>query len=214
MKNTAVRIVCMILAGVLTAFAVSFTANADRNQKETNPIHETTDLYLHGSIEDPEALFQNTATTEEKMDHEDSGSEPTVIGSVTYTASTTMLDDEHGEINMELLFQINGEEYKMQATGDVSREVLDEQYSLLYGNLESSIAINGMNYEVDIITRQVEGLNSVNAGVSLTPEDFDTNDDAEQIVLYFGTPITETEAGEAYLTYLGKDTKKSDKHQK
>lgn len=114
-----------------------------------------------------------------------------------------MLGDDYGDMSMDISFVIDGNSYTIHPTGDVAKYVLDENYSLLKGSLSDDITISGKQYDASISTNQLVGSPTLNAGIVLTPDDFDTNDNALQIMFHFGTPIMETDAKDAYLSFLG-----------
>ena len=105
-----------------------------------------------------------------------------------------------------MTLHIGKQSYDVHTNGDVVVYPLDDTYSLIKGSLADTITVSGRKYNLSINTNQLVGSDTLNAGLVLTPEGFysseETSNDDAMFLLHFGTPITETEAGEAYLNFL------------
>ncbi len=205
MKRMLFRSLRLVYLGaatiVLCACSASQSGSADTTaSNNTISAAGDTALYLH--TEDA-SLFESTFDTTCVSDT--SAAFPTA-GTAKYTAATTLDDEDSGDIQMDLTLHIGKQSYDVHTNGDVVVYPLDDTYSLIKGSLADTITVSGRKYNLSINTNQLVGSDTLNAGLVLTPEGFysseETSNDDAMFLLHFGTPITETEAGEAYLNFL------------
>lgn len=215
MKHTFFRslgILCLGAAAVGLCACASSSGDGSGSAltaSDSNTIVAEADtaLYLHTDTAPFAKLFHTTVKP--VSDNSGSGSgTPTLpeVGTATYTATTVLTDEESGDIQLEGTLDIGKNSYPLHADGDVVVYQLDDTYSLIKGSLTDKITIGDTDYRVSINTNQLVGSTTLNAGLVLTPKGYYSNKKqskkSSEIILHFGTPITETEAGEAYLNFL------------
>ena len=95
-----------------------------------------------------------------------------------------------------------GTTYPITTSGDVLAYEISENYTLIRGILAGTVEINGKEYTVNVGLNKIAQRNTISAGVTLTPEDFFTNEEARQLYFCFGTSVMTEDFVPLYLAYI------------
>ncbi len=107
-----------------------------------------------------------------------------------------------GKADVDFTLKISGTTYPITTSGDVLAYEISENYTLIRGILAGTVEINGKEYTVNVGLNKIAQRNTISAGVTLTPEDFFTNEEARQLYFCFGTSVMTEDFVPLYLAYI------------
>lgn len=107
-----------------------------------------------------------------------------------------------GTATVTFTLNISGVSYPVTTSGNVSVIEINEDYTLIRGFLKGVLNINNKAYSVDVGLNKLAHLDTISAGITLTPEDFYSNETSRQLYFCFGTSVMTEDFIPAYLAHI------------
>lgn len=129
-----------------------------------------------------------------------------LLGTTDYTYVIKFAQDGiHGQAKVSFSMDFADQSIPITVDGNVRLFEINDHYSLIRGFLKGMVTIDGKSYTVDVGLNKLDNLDTISAGVTLTPSDFNENENARPIYMSFGTSVMTDEFLPAYQAYVKGD---------
>ncbi len=194
------KLICLVLSSTIL-LSCTFGSLAVDSSLSCSGKTVTEGMTLLSSPEEIETAFGSQSNIINPLNSESGFPQ---MGVTTYEYKIRIpKDSSSGTADVTFTMDVSGNLYRIFTTGDIYVLEINEEYTLLQGVLQGEININDKDYVVKIGLQKLASCNSISAGVALTPSDFDTNENANQLFFCFGTSVMTEDFIPAYLAYIG-----------
>ena len=140
-----------------------------------------------------------------------SGEDVYLLGTTDYTYVIKFAQDGiHGQAKVSFSMDFANQSIPISVEGNVRLFEINDHYSLIRGFLKGMVTICGKSYTVDVGLNKLDNLDTISAGVTLTPSDFNENENARPIYMSFGTSVMTDDFLPAYQAFIQKQMDESD----
>ena len=134
-----------------------------------------------------------------------------LLGTTDYTYVIKFAQDGiHGQAKVSFSMDFADQSIPITVDGNVRLFEINDHYSSIRGFLKGMVTIDGKSYTVDVGLNKLDNLDTISAGVTLTPSDFNENENARPIYMSFGTSVMTDEFLPAYQAFIQKQMDESD----
>lgn len=193
-----------LIMALMALLSCCIPAYANNSYMSCSDTAITEELVLLSSADEITQEFGAQPTITRSLNNEDAFP---VMGNTTYDYVIRIPQDSmSGTAEIGFTMDISGETYPITTTGNVYAIKINDEYTLLQGLLKGEATINGKNYAVKIGLQKLASCDYISAGVALTPEDFHSNEESQQLFFSFGTSVMTEEFLPIYLDYVNNST--------